>query len=456
MCDEIVPGAAPSYQTCKSIYLYHPLGAKMAESPVSMAQSQQREISVPKGPEEMVVEQFWETWSKLGADAIIFNVRSQSRVYGVASVAMLVEGVPPDRPIDYKNLPKLNLEFNVLDPLNTAGSLVLSQNPNALDFQKPKHIVVNGTPYHVSRTVVQMNEHPIYIAYSSSSFGYVGRSVYQRALFPLKSFVQSMITDDMVTRKAGVLVAKLKMQGSIIDAAMAAINGIKRQLLKEAQTNNVISVSIEEDITTLNMQNLDGAYGMARKDILENIAVSADMPAKLLNSETFAEGFGEGSEDAKAVARYIDRERIAMLPLYEFFDKICQYRAWTPEFYKTIQEKFPEQYGKKAYLVAFYDWCNSYKAQWPSLLTEPDSEKIKVEDTKFKAIISAVEVLLPQVGPVNRANVMNWMADNFNQEKMLFHSPLILDPDELATWEPPALAKPAEPAEPQTMSNRAG
>ena len=34
------------------------------------------------------------------------------------------------------------------------------------------------------------------------------------------------------------------------------------------------------------MQNIDGAYGMARQNILENIATSADMPAILLKQET--------------------------------------------------------------------------------------------------------------------------------------------------------------------------
>ena len=76
----------------------------------------------------------------------------------------------------------------------------------------------------------------------------------------------------------------------------------------------------------------------ARKNILENIALSSDMPAKLLNNETFAEGFGEGTEDAKVVAQYIDRIRTKMQPLYDFFDRIVMYRAWNPDFYKTMKK----------------------------------------------------------------------------------------------------------------------
>jgi hypothetical protein len=65
---------------------------------------------------------------------------------------------------------------------------------------------------------------------------------------------------------------------------------------------------------------------------------SAPMPAKILEEETFAEGFGEGTEDAKYIARFINRFRVSMNPRYQFFDKIVQYRAWNKDFYKTIQE----------------------------------------------------------------------------------------------------------------------
>ena len=208
---------------------------------------------------------------------------------------------------------------------------------------------VQGAPYHESRTLIMMNEDPLYLSYTQASFGFVGRSVYQRALFPLKSFIQTMITDDMISLKSGVIIAKMKTFGAIVDQVMQMAAGLKRAILQQAQTGNVISVHVDEAIETLNMQNIDGAYGMARKDILENIALSADMPAKILNAETFAEGFGEGSEDAKYVAQYVDRVRITMMRLYSFFDKIVQYRAWNRNFYETIQNLFPETYGSMEY-----------------------------------------------------------------------------------------------------------
>jgi hypothetical protein len=83
--------------------------------------------------------------------------------------------------------------------------------------------------------------------------------VYQRALFPLKSFIQSMITDDMVTKKAGVIIAILKSAGSIIDKAMMMFAAMKRAMVKQAVTENVISIEKDEDIKAIDRTNVDGA-----------------------------------------------------------------------------------------------------------------------------------------------------------------------------------------------------
>lgn len=429
MADSIQPGTTTSYELCKVIYLFHPLGAKMVELPLAIAQSQEREIKVGESPEDRVVQAFKDEWKKIKADTHIFNVMRLSRIYGVASLVYGSQGIPTDRPIPLKDLYKEHLYFNVLDPLNTSGSLVLNQDPNAPDFQKYASVSVQGKPYHRSRSCVVLNEEPIYIAYTVSAFGYVGRSVYQRALFPLKSFVQSMITDDLVTKKAGLLIAMIKAVGSVADKVMMGFTMFKRSILKEAQTGNVISVGADDKIESLNMQNADTAMTTARKNILENIAAANGMPAQLLNNETMAQGFGEGSEDAKNIARYIDGIRADMQPVYEFFDELVMYRAWNPEFYKTIQLEFPEDYGSMPYLQAFYKWKNSFRAVWPNLLIEPESERIKIDDTRMKTLISVIQTFLPLMDPENKGNLMQWAQDNINENPLLFKHELTLDID---------------------------
>jgi len=432
LCDDIEPGSEPSYSTAKLIYEYHPIGKKMVDKPIEIAQSQARVINVQKGPEDILKEKFVEEWEKIGADRYIAMTARLCRIYGLASIAIKVKGQKDDTPLDFEKLFDADISFSVFDPLNTAGSLVLNLDPNAFDFLKTKGIIVQGQTYDVTRTQVIMNEDPLYLSYTVASFGFVGRSVYQRALYPLKSFIQSMITDDMITRKAGVIVAKMKPYGAIVNQIQNMASAFKRNILKEAKTDNVISINVEESIEALDMKNLEGPFALARKDVLENIAAGDDMPAKILIDETFAEGFGEGSEDAKNIAQYVNRIRIWMNPLYAFFEKIVQYRAWNEDVYENLKANFPEITG--SYKTAFAEWQSSFRAAWPNLLEEPDSEKSKVEDVKLKAVIAMAEVLLPEMDPENKARVLQWACDNFNEFKLLFGTPLELDTEALADF----------------------
>ncbi|MHB1310536.1 MAG: anti-CBASS protein Acb1 family protein [Gemmatimonadaceae bacterium] len=430
---DIQPGADPSYQLCKTIYTSHPLGSKMADAPINMAQSQDREISIPDGPEERLKEAFLRAWKGvgvIGADAIIHNAMKTARIYGIASLAMGARGKPTDKELPRDKLHELDLYFNILDPLNTAGSLVMNQDPNAPDYQKPTPIRVGVQYYHPANTVVMLNEQPIYISWSNSAFGFVGRSVYQRALYPLKSFIQTMITDDLVAFKAGVIVAKMKAETSNANRRTFNMFSWKRQQVKTAQSGNVLGIGIDEAIESLNMQNLEQPFRLAREDILKNIATAANMPARLLDQETMVSGFGEGEEDAKQIARYIDRVRIEMQPLYAFFDEVAQRIAWSPDFYRDLQRD-DAAYRKVPYETAFNQWRNSFVAMWPNLLTEPESELILVEDVRFKSVVALLETVGPMLDPENRAQLVMWAAEEINARKKLFANELNIDEAEL-------------------------
>lgn len=435
MADDLQPGDSGGYQLCKTIYSFHPLGRKMVDTPITMAQSQKRQISIANSPEQRVREAFDAEWKRCNADRYIAQLGGIARIYGIGSIIVGADGIEPDKEIPPDKIGDLKIFFNVLDPLNTAGSLVLNQDPNAPDFMKTTAIAVSGKPYHRSRSIVLMNEAPIYIEFTGSAFGYVGRSVYQRALYPLKSFVNTMETDDMIARKAGLLITKLKAPGSIINNAMQRLSGVKRAMLQEAVTNNVLSIDVAESVESLNLTNIDGAGTFARSNIIKNIATAADMPAKMLDNETLVAGFGEGTEDAKNIARYIDGIREWLEPAYAFFDDIVMRRAWNADFYATIQADFPE-YADVDYKTAFYQWRNGFSAVWPSLLKNPEDDT-KAEDVRQKSIISLYQVLLPRLDPENQTRLVEWAVESSGENKALFPRPLVLDYDALGEYEPP-------------------
>ena len=176
LCDDIEPGSEPSYATCKLLYEYHPIGKKMVDKPIEIAQSQARVINVQKGPEDIVKQKFVDEWEEIGADKYIANTVRLSRIYGISAIALKVNGQKDDTPLDFQKLRDADISFSVFDPLNIAGSVVLNLNPNAFDFLKTKGIIVQGQKYDRSRAQIIMNEDPIYLSYMVASFGFVGRA----------------------------------------------------------------------------------------------------------------------------------------------------------------------------------------------------------------------------------------------------------------------------------------
>ena len=431
MADDIVPGADPSYELCKLIYLYHPLGKKMADAPVEMATAKRRVISVPTGPADVVAREFERVHRLLNVDDYLRALHASARVYGISTLGCGQRGMDPGEPLDLTKFKTNPPFFSVFDPLNTAGSIATNQDPNAPDFLKSAHVSVAGKTWHPSRCCVVFNERPVYIAWSSSGFGFVGRSVFQRPLFPLKSFIRTMLADEQLATKVGVIVAKLQSPGSIVTQTMQAMFAQRRQQIKQSQTGNVMSIGVGEDISSFNLQNADGSLSVARNNILLNIATATPMPAKILNQETFAQGFGEGTEDAEQVIRYLEEVRLWMGTGYDFTDRIVQAMAWTPEFFETVQRQYRE-IAKEDYTTAFYSWSNSFEAVWPPLREEPESERVKVDEAKLAAVLQVVQLLLPLCRGESLAMLLIWMASVLNENKNIFTTPLDLDWESIA------------------------
>ena len=441
---EIVPGDKPSYQICKEIYTSHVLGSRMVDKPLEMAMSQERVLTVPGAPEEVLLNAFRKEWKKLGgvgADTLAFRIAQIARIYGIGTLACnVIDGDkkdPTSDPLPLDNLHKRDLSFYIFDPLNTAGSLVLNQDPAAVDFMHPRQIRVGSESWSNTKAMVLMHEQPIWIEWTNSAFGFVGRSVYQRAFYPLKSFLMSMIADNLVQQKLGLLVHNTKSPGSVVDKRALQFFSLKRQAIKGAQTKNVVQIGIDEKLESLNFEHVATAGEYSRNNILKNLALASGMPAVLLNEETLTQGFGEGSEDAKQIARYIDRVRLELGPAYQYLDAITMKRAWNEDFYAQIQKDFPQQYGKLTYDAAFQQWKDAYEATWPNLLSEPDSEKAKAAESRVKAATDIATQILPLCDPENKATVADWLANVANNEKDLFPEPLILDVEAIAAYEPP-------------------
>lgn len=448
--DNVEVGSTISYQLCKEIYLKHPLGAKLVDLPIDKALMTKREIFIQDAPNE-VIEEFNKVWKERKVNRAIEMVVRNSRMYGTGALAIVFKdkSIKPDVNMDWQLCQSAQWVFNALDPLNTSGTGVLTQNPNDYDYQEIRGVMVSGVDYHHSRTFQVVNECPVYLSWTASAFGFTGRSVFTRAIYPLKSFISTMIADDMVAQKCGVLVQKTKKSGSVIDNMMQKIGAIKRSWLKSSSTGNVLEVGIDDSIESLNLQNLDSALNAARKNILENIASSDKMPALLLLAETFATGFGEGSEDAKQISAYLDSFREKHAPLYDWLDHIIRKTAWTPEFYKTIQARYPVEYADVPYSVAIKQWVLGFGYEWESLIKEPESETVKVSEAKFKAVNDLMTNVFDKLDPANQSLFLQFYESTINEAKELFPNKLELDFDAYEQFQTELREQQQQPEMPQ-------
>lgn len=91
--DDIQPGSTAGYQTCKTVYLYHPLGGKMVDRPIKMAMNEPRTVHVAQsyGLEQRLRDAFEREWKAMGANQHIANAARIARIYGVSAIAMLVD-----------------------------------------------------------------------------------------------------------------------------------------------------------------------------------------------------------------------------------------------------------------------------------------------------------------------------------------------------------------------------
>lgn len=435
--DEIQPGTDVGYELCKLLWQYHPLGGKLVEKPITMAMCKPRLYNVETDPDERVVRQFEKVWKRMNMSERIKNLFFVARCYGASAVGVGSDGTSCKEPLPTFGLAEEDVYINVWDPLNAAGSMVTDQNPNSRYFQQANRTLkISGKQWHHSRTLKIFNGTPIYLEYQNSTFGFTGRSVFQRVLFPMKSYVGTMTANDLVSQKAGVMVAKTAQNGSVISGIMAAAAKAKREIVKIARTGGVINIGTGDEIESLNLQNIDKALNAARDNIISDIASGSDVPAVLIKEEAFSNGFGEGTEDSKAISQYIDGVRETIAPVIEYFEQLVQYIAWTEDFFNSLKNDFPEIITED-YKTTFYLWRREFTAKWQELVEEsPDKHR----DSDSKVVQQAVllfSAVAPQVDPVNRANLADWLSNVANATKTYGDVPLIIDMDTLSAYQPP-------------------
>jgi hypothetical protein len=435
--DAIQPGTDVGYALCKLLWQFHPLGGKLVEKPISMAMCKPRTYNVETDPDERVVRQFDEVWERMGLNEKIKNLFFVSRCYGAGAIGVGTDGTSCKEPIPTFGLREEDVYINVWDPLNAAGSMVTDQNPNSRFYQQANATLkIAGKNWHPSRTLKIFHGTPIYLEYQNSTFGFTGRSVFQRVLYPMKSYIGTMMANNLVAKKAGVLVARTEQNGSVASGIMAVATGKKRENVKLAENEGVLSIGIKDDVQSLNLQNIDGALNAARDNIISDIASGSDVPAILIKEEAFSQGWSEGKEDSKAISQYIDGVRQVIEPVMAYFERMVRYIAWSEDFYLNLKNDFPDIITED-YKTTFYRWEREFSAEWQELVEESPDKRRESDSKVVQQAAGLFAIMAPQLDPENRAMAAEWLASVTNATATYGDSPMIIDKDMLSQYQPP-------------------
>ena len=435
--DAIKPGTDVGYNTCKLLWQFHPLGGKLVEKPINMAMCKPRSYNVETDPDERVVRQFREVWERMGLNEKIKNLFYVSRCYGAAAIGVGTDGVTCKDPLPTFGLREEDVYINVWDPLNAAGSMVTDQNPNSRFFQQANATLkIASKSWHPSRTLKIFNGTPIYLEYQNSTFGFTGRSVFQRVLYPMKSYIGTMVANNLVAKKAGVLVAKTEQNGSVASGIMAAATGKKRENVKISENEGVLSIGTKDDIESLNLQNIDKALSTARDNIISDIAAGSDVPAILIKEEAFSNGFGEGKEDSKAISQYVDGVRQAIEPVMDYFERLVRYIAWNEDFYTSLKNDYPDIITED-YQTTFRMWEREFDAGWQELVEESPDKRRESDSKVVQQAGALFSIMAQQLDPENRAMAAEWLASVTNATETYGDSPMIIDKEALSKYQPP-------------------
>lgn len=334
LANDIEAGSVASYQVCKAIYNYHPLGAKIVSSSVYNAFANGRTVSFVDINDSQLVDDYNNLFFSLDCQRVINQAIILSRVYGSSAIYVGHKGKDLSLPLEIH--PDDDIYFNVLDPLTF--NAYNSDSLNQLSDNYLRHgdnITIAGSVVHPSRLLFinNRNEMPTYGEFSASSFGFNGRSDYQRCLVLLRTYIRVLQADEFIIDKAGSVIAKIDAGNAGFSNISSAITKAYRSMIQQLRgspessakgrySGGVITIGHDDTIETLNLQNINETVEGVRKRLLNDIASCCNMPASIMSDEAMAQGFSDGKEDALKEARYLKSVQNNAIFIYDWLDGI--------------------------------------------------------------------------------------------------------------------------------------
>lgn len=405
-----------SYDECKDIYLHWPLGKRVVTAITNFAMSAPREFSFKDLPHECV-DEYKNTLAAFNINEVVRQAANYARIYGLSAVFVSHKTIEPSKPLDYKDLSINDIGFNVLDPLNLAG-IEISQNPLSLAYQKVTRLVVNGQVVHPSRVYILFNDIPMYLRWIPSTYSWGSPSVFENMKSLIKSWNRCVIALERMATKAGSIIVKHR-DGAVLNSMAVKAAEITLEQIRNMQNDGIASLEKDANIELFNLTGVEVVDSIIEQMNKLIMLALADTPSSVLLDNNLAQGFGEGSEDMKAVLMSTDyfREK-TLAPLFRFLDFYCLRICFNDSILQSIKEKNASDI---TYDIATLKEkvLEGYTAEFGNLYPQKESEKVQNLGAELDTVAKLKE-MGANISDIE--NIVNNKIAPFDTE-ITFHAP---------------------------------
>lgn len=376
-----------SYEECRDIYRYWPLGKRVASALPNFAMSAQRKFIVKDAPEEINAK-LSEVANELGIDEIVKKCAVYARIYGLSSIYVAQEKDCKEA-LSYKDIQNKGFTLNVLDPLSMGGSIQIDNDSLSPTFGRPINIHIRGRAVNPNRVCVVYNDIPLFYKFNPSSFAFSGPSIYQNMTLLIRAWNRGIIALQRLATKASAMVKTTKDAANVTGFSLRAVQA-NLEMIRSIENDGIASIRTGDTLEFFQLTGVQEVDTIIQQINTGLMMALSDTPSGILLDKNLSVGLNDGSEDMKAILMAVDNFRFHILkPLYTFVDKYLCYKAFDIDFVKQMIEEYPDLYRGKKVNEVLTEWMQNYSFEWGELYPQSENEKA---DTQSKILDNLVKV----------------------------------------------------------------
>lgn len=368
-----------TYSDCRNIYKYWALGKRIARALPVFALSAPRKIVFENMP-SACMDYFLDIERKMQINKLLKEALTNIRIFGVSGICFVCENKDLNEPISYEDTIKNLCAFNIIDPLNLAGSEIGTE-PTSINYQRVSRVKINGKDAHLSRCFIGFNDHLFYLDYVPSNFNFGSGSIYQNMTNLIQDWERCVIALERISTKAGSILVKNR-DGGVLNSV--AVESAKRTLnaIREMRNDGIASLNHADSVEMFSLSGAAEVDAIVERMNHCIMMALSDTPSAILLDERLAKGFGDGGEDMKAIIMAVNEYRESQIrPIYNFIDKFLLYLAFTPEVLESLKKEYKE--FENLNIVDLRELIfSSFRFEWGNLY--PESEATRTDNMARK------------------------------------------------------------------------